>query len=81
MSTTRLVGLLIVHGRARCPSRGSVITARHKGEEAVAWVYGLDHNGESGDKRGKDKAGTRIQAESTLGPNACFDMVYGERLV
>ncbi len=22
MSTTRLVGLLIVHGRARCPSRG-----------------------------------------------------------
>ncbi len=28
MSTRRLVGLLIVYGRARCPSRGSVITTR-----------------------------------------------------
>jgi hypothetical protein len=28
MSTTRLVGLLIVHGHAQCPSRGSVITTR-----------------------------------------------------
>jgi hypothetical protein len=63
MSTTRLVGLLIVHGR---------------------WVYDLDHNGESGDKRGNDKARTRIRAESTLGPSACSRvscMVLGVRVL
>ena len=39
MSTTRLVGLLIVHGRARCPSRGWYAEEPHdKGEEAVGFM-------------------------------------------
>jgi hypothetical protein len=36
MSTTGLVGLLNVHGRARCPSRGWYAKEPHdKGEKAV----------------------------------------------
>ena len=50
MSTTRLVGLLIVHGRARCPSRG--IGDHHATRVRGRWVYGLDHNGDRGGVRG-----------------------------
>ncbi len=42
MSTTELVELLIVHGRARCPSRG--IGDHHTTRVRGRWVYGLDHN-------------------------------------
>jgi hypothetical protein len=39
MSTTRLVGLLIVHGRTRCPSRGWYAEEPpDKGERAVGFM-------------------------------------------
>jgi hypothetical protein len=39
MSTTRLVGLLSVHGRAWCPSRGWYAEEPHdKGEKAVGFM-------------------------------------------
>jgi hypothetical protein len=42
---------------------GSVITTRQGWEGR--WVYGLDHNGESGgDKRGKDKVGTKVHTRT-----------------
>ena len=42
MSTTKLVGLLIVHGRTRCPSRGWYAEERHdKGERAVGFMVSI----------------------------------------
>jgi hypothetical protein len=44
---------------------GSVITTRTRWKDR--WVYGLDHNGESGDKRGRTG---RLSGKCTIGPKA-----------
>ncbi len=57
VSTTRLGGLLNVHGRTRCPSRGWYAQKPHdKGEEAVGFMVSTTTVKEGGGKRGKDKA-------------------------
>ena len=57
MSKTRLVGLLIVHGCARCPSRGWYAEEPHdKGEKAVGFMVSTTTGKVGGDKRGKDNA-------------------------
>ena len=51
MSTTRLVGLLNVHCRARCPSRGWYIKEPHdKGEKAVGFMVSTTTGNRGGDK-------------------------------
>ncbi len=56
VSTTRLVGLLNVHGRTRCPSRGWYAQEPHdKGEKAVGFMVSTTTGKEGGGKRGKEK--------------------------
>jgi hypothetical protein len=52
MSTTRLARLLIVHGRARCPSRGWYAQEPHdKGEKAVGFMVSTTTGKVGEDKR------------------------------
>jgi hypothetical protein len=52
MSTTRLVGLLSVHGHTRCPSRGWYAEEPHdKGKKAVGFMVSIT-TGTGGDFRG-----------------------------
>ena len=72
MSTTRLVGLLIVHGRARCPSRGWYAKTTRQGWKG-RWVYGLDQ--QRGQGRGKGAEAQNFPALTGLsggqGPFTC----------
>ncbi len=53
MSTTRLVGLLNVHVRARCPSRGWYAKEPHdKGEKAVGFMVSTTTGTEGGGVKG-----------------------------
>jgi hypothetical protein len=63
---------------------GGMQKPHDKGEEVVGYMVSTTTKKVGGNKRGKDKAGTRIRAESTLGPSACSRvscMVLGVRVL
>ena len=70
MSTTGRVGLLIVHGRARCPSRGWYTKEPHdKGEKAVGFMVSTATGKVGGIKRVKDSVRSGSEAYEASSPN------------
>ncbi len=67
MSTTKLVGLLIVHGRTRCPSRGWYAEEPHdKGEMGVGFMVMVSTTTGTGGGGGKGAEGQMFPGLTSL---------------